>query len=500
MFADHDFNPVHEDKPGDGDLIQDLDLSTLWAAAANGDQTIHTAVRTAMLEPLHDPSQIIYRQDVLADCLARPDVIAALYALARDTMHQEHEIRRAGFFSHSSEALLNRSVAALQLFVTALKRLRVIADQHAEGFSSAGFRRFFDGLLVELDDQYFVEITERLRVLQFSDGLLASASLGSHSQGTDYRLRVPRKQNRSRLIPRRIPVKRPAYSRTMPRDDDGAHQDLAGLRDRILATAAGSLAQAAEHILEFFTAVRTELAFYLGCLQLHDHFTARNLPVCRPDPRLAETRLTARGLYDPCLGLRSPYPVQGNDLNADGKPLIIITGANQGGKSTFLRSLGIAQLMMQAGLPVAADSFSASTVAAVYTHYAREEDATMTSGKFDEELDRMSQIAHRIPPHSLLLCNESFAATNEREGADIATDVLFAFRRFGITVAFVTHLYELARRFEEQDSGTTLFLRADRSEDNRPSYRLHAAPPQPSSQGQDLYRQTFPTAVEDGHS
>jgi DNA mismatch repair ATPase MutS len=54
-----------------------------------------------------------------------------------------------------------------------------------------------------------------------------------------------------------------------------------------------------------------------------------------------------------------------------------------------------------------------------FTHYKREEDATMTSGKFDEELSRMSEIADEIRPRSLLLCNESFASTNEREGAEI---------------------------------------------------------------------------------
>jgi hypothetical protein len=56
----------------------------------------------------------------------------------------------------------------------------------------------------------------------------------------------------------------------------------------------------------------------------------------------------AHGLYDPCLALRLDGPVQRNDLRADETPLIIITGANQGGKSTFLRSLGLAQLMTQA--------------------------------------------------------------------------------------------------------------------------------------------------------
>lgn len=492
MFPDRDFDPEHADRPGETDLVQDLALTTLWTAAAAGDTVVQASVRTALLEPLVDPSVVVYRYDVLDDCLAQPTVIRTLYDLARNALDQERQIYRASFFSRSSQALLDRSVSALEMFVVELQQLRATVDQCAPAFSSPGFRRFFAAVRTELDDDYFSDVTEHLQTLRFRDGLVASARLGRNCQGTDYVLRVPRPQNRNRLLPHHPPVKRPHYSRTMPRQDEGAHRDLAALRDRIVSLAADSLAQAAEHILTFFTALRAELAFYVGCLNLHKQLTARALPLCRPEPRTLNTHaLSAHGLYDPCLGLRSPDPVQGNELPADGKPLILITGANQGGKSTFLRSLGLAQLMMQAGMPVPAQTFTASTVAAVLTHYAREEDPAMTSGKFDEELHRMSVIAQHIRPHSLLLCNESFAATNEREGAEIAGDVLRAFNQVGITVAFVTHLYELAHRFQREHSDTTLFLRADRDETGRRSFQLLEAAPQPTSHARDLYERTF---------
>lgn len=102
----------------------------------------------------------------------------------------------------------------------------------------------------------------------------------------------------------------------------------------------------------------------------------------------------------------------------------MITGANQGGKSTFMRSVGLAQLMMQAGSFVTADAFSSSVCSGVFTHFRREEDATLTHGKLDEELDRMSALIDLISPHAMLLCNESFACTNEREGSKIALDIV----------------------------------------------------------------------------
>ncbi|MER8376745.1 hypothetical protein NKH19_22355 [Mesorhizobium sp. M1338] len=64
--------------------------------------------------------------------------------------------------------------------------------------------------------------------------------------------------------------------------------------------------------------------------------------------------------------------------------MVVITGANQGGKSTFLRGVGLAQLMMQCGMFVPA-AFCGSVCDGVFTHYKRGEDATMKSGKLDEE-------------------------------------------------------------------------------------------------------------------
>ena len=81
-------------------------------------------------------------------------------------------------------------------------------------------------------------------------------------------------------------------------------------------------------------------------------------PTCLPVPTSAGAReLSFSGLYDVSLALSMGRKVVGNDLNADNKSLVIITGANTGGKSTFLRSVGLAQLMMQAGMFVPAETF-----------------------------------------------------------------------------------------------------------------------------------------------
>ena len=267
------------------------------------------------------------------------------------------------------------------------------------------------------------------------------------------------------------------------------------LRDRGLNLVASALAQSSDHVLSFFVALRTELGFYVGAVNLYEQLTSIGAPVAFPDPgERGQLLLTARALYDPCLSLRMQQRATANDLDGDGRNLIIVTGANQGGKSTFLRSLGLAHLMMQCGMFVAASSFCSTVTRGIFTHYKREEDATMTSGKFDEELRRMSHIADAIGPDCLLMCNESFAATNELEGSEIATEVIRAMKDAGIRIVLVTHMYHLAHRYDEDNETTTLFLRAERGEQGNRTFRLSEGAPLPTSFGEDLYRETFGAA------
>ncbi len=198
----------------------------------------------------------------------------------------------------------------------------------------------------------------------------------------------------------------------------------------------------------------------------------------------------------PRISARLGQRVVGNDIAAGGKALVMITGANQGGKSTFLRSIGLAQLMMQCGMFVAAESFRANVCDWLFTHYKREEDEAMESGKLDEELGRMSEIADHIAPNCVLLCNESFAATNEREGSEIARQVIRALLQQGIKVLFVTHLFDLADGFYREDLDTTLFLRAERGAEGARPFKLSEGRPLPTSYGEDSYRKVFGTGID----
>jgi DNA mismatch repair ATPase MutS len=146
--------------------------------------------------------------------------------------------------------------------------------------------------------------------------------------------------------------------------------------------------------------------------------------------------------------------------------------------------------MMQCGMFVGAESFQAEVCPALFTHYKREEDSTMKSGKFDEEVARMSGIVDRIVPNSIVLFNESFTATNEREGSEIANQIVSALLERRVKVFFVTHLYQFARSFLER-TDDVLFLRPERKSDGTRTFRILEGEPLETSYGEDLYHEIF---------
>ncbi len=498
MHRDRDFDLQQKLPDSEATLVQDLELDTLFRAMAGEDESLFDVARKAVLSGLqNDADTILYRQEILKDCLQNPAVVKDLYDLAVEAIVSRKKHWFGGLLSRYPSAILRGSIDLLQTFVDMLRKLRGIAEEHGGRFASAGFTAVFAMLEKELSDEYFASIENHLRELKFRDGVVVSAELGRGNEGTNYVLRQARGRRRNWL--ERVLGKGPAgYTfRIADRDEAGA-QILSELRDRGINLVANALAQSTDHIVSFFQVLRAELAFYVGCLNLHDRLVDKAEPICFPGPEPAGTRRHCfTGLYDVCLTLSMEPRVVGNAVDADGKSLVIITGANQGGKSSFLRSIGLAQLMMQGGMFVGAEVFTAELCPALFTHYKREEDATMKSGKFDEELGRMSDIVDRLAPNALLLFNESFAATNDREGSGIAQQIVDALLEQRIKVFFVTHLYEFARGYFDRGMDDAIFLRAERQADGTRTFKLVEGEPLETSYGEDLYRQVFAVETEE---
>lgn len=492
MHPDRDFDATPHSKREPIQVTQDIELDVLLNAAAAGDRYLYDIMTAACADAwANDVATIRYRQDILQDCLANQAIVRQFYAIATEPFGRERSWNFS-LYGHEASARVGSAVRTLQSSLEVLRRLRRRCSRNASSFKSPGFRQFFATLERDLDDAYLEAATTDLNNLTFRKGVLLSAQIGDGGKGVGVMLRKPQPRDLSLLQAVLAPAGQTYTLQLHPRDEAGA-KAFSVLQNRGLILISDALFQSAEHVLGFLMALRAELAFYIGCLNLADQLARIGESIVFPEPTEVPRRFHCRNLRDTCLVLTLGGKVVGNDVDADGKPLIIITGANRGGKSTFLRSVGLAQMMLQCGMFVTADAYASSLRTGLFTHYKREEDRNMRSGKFDEELVRMSAIADRVRRRAMVLFNESFAATNEREGAEIARQIVSALLENEVTVVFVSHMYEFARSFLASDQ--VLFLRADRGVEGTRNFRLREAKPLPTSFGCDVYRQIFGAAA-----
>lgn len=490
MFPKKDFDQKKEPPLNHLDLILDLELNTLLEVMSQGDKFLYDVGKLAILSSITDIRTIEYRQNVLKDCIKNAAIVREIYQIPIES--KENKSRRwMGFFTKNPSGVLSGSIEMMVMFVELLKKLTQIANDHADKFDSEGFQRFFSMIKSELDDEYFSIVDEHLKELKFRDGVLLSASLEKGNEGTNYMLRKSDGkpfQWLQGIFNRKDPV----YKFRIHERDDAGFRAITDIKDQGINLVANALAQSADHIDSFFGMLRVELAFYVGCLNLYDKLTEMDCPISFPKPEPSKERWhNFKDLYDVSLALTMKKKIVGNEINADEKSLAIITGANQGGKSTFLRAIGLAQIMMQSGMFVAAEFFHANLSEGIFTHYRRKEDASMNSGKLDEELSRMSDIVDIIRPNALILFNESFSATNEREGSEIARQIVTALLDKSIKVFFVTHQYEFAHDFYMKKLNEAIFLRAERKEGGKRTFKLIEGEPKQTSFGKDLYYKVF---------
>jgi hypothetical protein len=482
MFKNKDFEILKQYPYGKAALIADLEIKYILEDMAREDDMIYEAAKEALLTPLISIEDIEYRQEVLTDVLNNPTAARRLYEI---TLEAERETKKSSRWSSRRylPSVFSTAVELLDIYMDRLLDLRLVADSNLDKFQSRAFKNLLVLLQNELGDDYIETAKNQLKDLKKSDGTLVSSSTGNYLQGIRYVLREKERKGFWRRW-----LFAPSY-KLEPRDNHGA-EDMGERRNRAINEATNVLAQAAEHLQSFFTMLRQEVAFYVGCLNLSETIKEYGMPYSLPNMLTMDTYDRSwQKLYDISLLLTKKTQVIGNEMDTKEKRLYLITGANQGGKTTFLRSVGQAQLMAQCGMFVCADEFTIPIRNGIFTHFKREEDTTLTSGKLDEELIRMTEIVDHLNKNSLVLSNESFASTNEHEGSEINKQITKALIENQVEVFSVTHLYAYASSFN--DEKTVHYLRAERLDDHTRTFKIVKGEPLVTAYGKDLYDQIF---------
>lgn len=499
LYENSEFGPDNADM-NKNDVIKDLNMEIIFKFMARSDKYIYKTVRTVMTDCLTNQATVLYRQSILNDCLNHYESFHQIYDMTSKTIEQTEQFMES--IKKSTSAKISNSISVLHslellgILVENLENIKLFIDTVEANWTSPGMRAFYDRLVIDYNYEFVEKIKSSLAEMNFlteggeitfsaavGQGLKCKDIIVNHIKKEEYK---KRKQNGVATILFYKLLKR----NVLLLDNTQMSHDVRELESAGLAHVLKMYQNFIKELTTFFEHLHFQLAFYVGCANLKLRLAQMNIPVCMPDVTPKERNLFQfQALYDLSMAIYSRKMPVSNDLEAMDQLLFVITGANQGGKSTYLRSIGIAQVMMQCGMFVPAQYYCNCLFDGIFTHFTRREDAALNSGKLDEELSRMSHILSNVTPKSLLLLNESFATTTEREGSMIASDVIRALYENKTKVIMVTHLFEFTKQIYEKKLDNVLFFSAERLTDGTRTYRIIQKEPERTSYGLDLYHE-----------
>ena len=139
-----------------------------------------------------------------------------------------------------------------------------------------------------------------------------------------------------------------------------------------------------------------------------------------------------------------------NDISFGQKSLFVITGPNNGGKTAFVRAVGISVIFFGAGAPVFAASASLSAGLNIHSHFTVNETHLKESGRLQDELNRLNRVIESCDNFSFIILNETFAGTNSIKALSLFEDFLGSLAKINFLCAYVTHFHNIAFSVEDK--------------------------------------------------
>lgn len=209
-----------------------------------------------------------------------------------------------------------------------------------------------------------------------------------------------------------------------------------------------------------------ELEFILGILKFTKEASRRGIPYSFPS--LSEQKeIDIKKVYDVTLLKKEGTVIIPNDVTFNEKePFFYLTGANGGGKTTFIRALGGAMLFFLAGAPVFCEGGKAALLSSVFTHFPRDE-RFEGSGRFVDEENRVNVILENDDGNSLILLNETYSTTGEEKAVKCTEELARRLHKSGSFGVYITHQHSV-----DENEIPFLSVVVDENDSNRRTYKI----------------------------
>ena len=452
VLADGDARAREEDRS----FAADLNLDQIVAAVA-GDNEERDLITSVLFGRLRDAGAVRYRQEIFRD-LEDPNLFdevqrfAGLMREVRAHLRQLGEMRyryqREGWFLDAAAIYCDavRSLAAhLASAQISSRALLAFREYLASYVASAGFT----ALAGDTTDR-----KDALGQLRYCTRIRGSRVEVSRYQGeADYSAAVLK--TFERFQQGAVKDYRIRY-RTWPGMNHVAAQILelvARLFPEEFTALEEYCRQHAGFVDEGIRRADRELQFYLAYLDYIRPLRAAGLSFCYPEVSATSKEIRAAGTFDLALAhklVAQRKPVVTNEFRLEGRErVVVVTGPNQGGKTTFARTFGQLHHLASVGCPVPGAAARLFLPDRLFTHFEREEDLAKMSGKLEDDLIRIGEILQAATADSIVVMNEIFTSTTVHDARFLGTKLLTKVMRLDALCVYVTFVDELASLGEQ---------------------------------------------------
>lgn len=437
-------------------------------------------IKMRLMDMVLDDKIIKYRQDILKEFIKYPDIEQSFDQTLLHTINRLRDMKKANIAHDDNIRKIAWRIEMLKMYMQCIEVLHDLICTPDKKFVSEGMCRFVEMINDIYNSEGYKELKRELPDLYDKLQTMKSVTIGINldselrpveavllsieekpfkQRGLVTSLLGMRKNDDNYFgIGAFYSILRENKANTL---DIGIMRDLDAVMNETFKHLGETLTRFEWIETAFLFELLPEVYYYIGGSRLALKLKSTGLPICFPEPAPKDERIfKVHDMYDASFALRIMSDIgldhlenvvvcNDAEMSDQAGRIFILTGANQGGKTTFTRGMGICQLLFQAGFPIPGTSGRISPVDNIYTHYPELEKNSISEGRLGEECIRLETILPRLTKYSMILMNESLSSTSHQECLFIAEEIMRYLRKVGARCVFATHIHELAENIPE---------------------------------------------------